>query len=96
MAQFEILLKEIEEKGFVKVSPKGNSMKGRIKSGQEILLVKEKSYGVGDAVLAKVKGKFYVHIIKATRGKDEFQIANNKGFVNGWTRSIYAKAYIAA
>ena len=96
MANFKILLKEIEEKGFVRVSPKGNSMKGRIKSGQEILLVKEDDYEINDAVLAKVKGKFYVHLIKAKRPNGEFQIANNRGYVNGWTKNVYAKAYIAA
>lgn len=39
--------------------------------------------GVGDIVLCKVKGKQYLHLVKAIQG-DRFQIGNNRGFINGW------------
>jgi SOS-response transcriptional repressor LexA len=46
----------------------------------------------GDIVLAKVRGNLYVHEVKATRRtkeKTEYQIANHRGHVNGWTFCIY-------
>jgi hypothetical protein len=37
----------------------------------------------GDIVLCKVKGREYLHIVKAIQGP-RFQIGNNRGFINGW------------
>ncbi|MFZ8417738.1 phage repressor protein, partial [Staphylococcus aureus] len=47
---------------------------------------------VGDIVLCKVHGRQYLHKVKAVKG-DSFQIANNKGFINGWAnrKSVYGK-----
>jgi len=39
---------------------------------------------VGDAVLCRVSGKEYLHLIKAITGQ-RYQIGNNRGGVNGWT-----------
>ena len=36
-----------------------------------------------DIVLCKVKGKEYLHLVKAIQGV-RFQIGNNRGFINGW------------
>jgi hypothetical protein len=47
---------------------------------------------VGDAVLCKVRGSVFTHLITAIRGEGddrEFQISNNHGRVNGWTRQVY-------
>ena len=38
---------------------------------------------VGHIVLCKVKGKRYLHLVKAIEGP-RFQIGNNRGFINGW------------
>lgn len=40
---------------------------------------------VGDIVLAKVNGRQYLHLVSAVRGS-QYQISNNHGFVNGWTK----------
>lgn len=37
----------------------------------------------GDAVLCKVRGNVYVHLVKAVRGR-EYLIGNNVGGINGW------------
>lgn len=69
----------------VKFRPRGNSMKGRIKSGQ-LCTVKplgEHSPGAGEIVLCKVRGAQYLHLVKAVRG-NQFQIGNNRGGINGW------------
>lgn len=46
---------------------------------------------VDDVVLAKVKGRYWLHKISAIDG-DRVQISNNHGHVNGWTRrdKVYA------
>ena len=70
----------------VSFRPRGDSMTGKIASGQLCTVepVKDpKTLQVGDIVLCKVNGSEYLHLIKAIRGK-QFQIGNNRGFINGW------------
>ena len=38
---------------------------------------------VGDIVLVRVRGKDYLHLIKAT-DQGRFLIGNNRGGINGW------------
>lgn len=70
----------------VKFRPHGRSMEGRIESGQLVTVVPIAlgDFKVGDAVLCKVQGRQYLHLVKAFRG-DQVQIGNNKGYINGWT-----------
>ena len=71
----------------VSFRPRGHSMTGIISSGQLVTVAPIKSgcaIAKGDVVLCKVRGKEYLHIVKAVRG-DEFQIGNNRGLINGWT-----------
>ena len=80
----------------VRFRPHGNSMRGRIESGQLCTVepVPDKSVlKVGDAVLCKVRGAQYLHLVKALRADGQFQIGNNRGGVNGWTpgASIYGR-----
>jgi len=44
----------------------------------------------GDIVLVRVKGRTYLHLVKARRGK-QVLIGNNKGHINGWASpdSVY-------
>jgi hypothetical protein len=74
--------------------PRGQSMKGRISSGQlcTVAPVDTATIAVDDIVLCKVGGNEYLHIIKAIQG-DRYQIGNNLGFINGWigAASIYGK-----
>ena len=69
----------------VQVRPRGGSMSGRIESGQlcTIAPVDHSKLRAGDIVLCKVKGREYLHIVKAIQGS-RFQIGNNRGFINGW------------
>lgn len=70
----------------------GNSMTPIIKHRDPVTIapVDIDKLEIGDVVLAKVRGKFYTHLVNAIRG-DCIQIANNHGYVNGWTsrRQIY-------
>lgn len=87
-------------KGYsAEITPCGNSMKGKVNSGDTVVLEKisPEKLKVGDVVLVKVKGKVYLHLIKATKnykGKQKFLIGNNKGGFNGWVgpNSIYGIA----
>ena len=69
----------------VQVRPRGNSMQGKIESGQLCTIepVDPDTLTVGDIVLCKVNGKQYLHLVKAIQGK-RFQIGNNRGRINGW------------
>ena len=79
----------------VQFRPRGNSMPGKIESGQLCTvepLSDPKDLAVGDIVLCKVNGQQYIHLIKAIQGP-RFQIGNNRGRVNGWVTAgtIYGK-----
>lgn len=79
----------------VQFRPTGNSMQGRIESGQLVTVEPLSIAGavkVGDIVLCKVRGVERLHLVSAARG-DQFQISNNKGHVNGWvtTRAIFGR-----
>ena len=79
----------------VQFRPRGNSMVGKIESGQLCTVEPVETadeLSVGDIVLCKVKGNQYLHLIKAIQGK-RFQIGNNRGRINGWISfgSIYGK-----
>jgi len=74
----------------------GNSMRPRILSGAKLTLepVSLCDVQVGDAVLCKVRGNIYVHLVSALKGGDDnrqAQISNNSGHVNGWTTAVYGR-----
>lgn len=75
----------------VTLKPHGNSMTPIIRSGQRIIISPIGDVEVGDVVLAKVKGHFMIHKVTAIGDDGRFQISNNHGHVNGWTRQIYGK-----
>ncbi len=79
----------------VSFRPHGNSMQGKIESGQLCTVEPIADYDTlekGDIVLCKVNGSEYLHLIKAIQGK-RFQIGNNRGRINGWitANSIFGK-----
>jgi hypothetical protein len=69
----------------VSFRPRGNSMTGKIDSGQLCTVepVDPSTLKVGEIVLCKVRGREYLHLVKAVQGS-RFQIGNNRGHVNGW------------
>ena len=75
----------------VSFRPKGNSMRPKIESGQKVTVSPDVSnIVIGDIVFCKVKGNFYIHLVKSIDG-DRYLIGNNKAGINGWTRSIFGK-----
>ena len=78
----------------VSFRPRGNSMSGKIESGQlcTVVPIAPEEIDVGDIVLCKVNGREYLHLVKAKQGQ-RFQIGNNRGRINGWitANSIFGK-----
>ncbi len=72
---------------------KGNSMIPLIYSNQEHELspIKLEDVKVGDIVFCKCSGKLYTHLVKAIDPKKGALIGNNKGNINGWTKTVYGK-----
>lgn len=82
-------IKSLQEGNIVQFRPSGSSMKGKIENKQLVTVepLSQRTLSVGDIVLCKVKGKQYLHLIKAIKiekTKILFQIGNNKGGINGW------------
>lgn len=69
----------------VQFRPRGNSMVGKIASGQlcTVTPLGEHALAVGDIVLCRVKGNQYLHLVNAIQG-ERYQIGNNRGGINGW------------
>src|SRR5215475_11030907 len=76
----------------VQFRPRGNSMSGKIESGQlcTVAPINLEDVRVGDIVLCRVNGTEYLHIVKAMQS-GRMLIGNNKGRINGWTRNIYGR-----
>lgn len=75
------------------IKPKGQSMRGKVNSGATVTIESSEEYSKGDIVLVKVKGKVYLHLIKAVKD-NRYQIGNNRGGINGWVgkSAIYGLA----
>jgi len=87
MARRNFVLETLLDKGEVTWKPHGNSMTPKINSGDQVRVKKVdvKALRVGDAVYAKVKGNYYLHLLSAIdESKGRYQISNNHGHVNGW------------
>ena len=70
----------------VSFRPRGNSMVGKIESGQLCTVAPVADHSTlkpGAIVLCKVGGSEYLHLVKAIQG-ERFQIGNNRGRINGW------------
>lgn len=99
MSWADAAIAQLKEGKAVTVKPHGNSMTPRIVSGQEVKVtpVDSTTLRVHDVVLVRVKGNVYLHLIRQmSQTGNLFQIANNKGRVNGWVTAdhIYGKADI--
>lgn len=92
-AQFAI--EKLQNGESAKVRPRGHSMKGKVNDRELVTLepCTPEDLKVGDIVLVKVKGRVYLHLIKA-KSKGRYLIGNNRGGTNGWVgkNSIYGIA----
>ena len=76
----------------------GNSMEPILHSREPVILVPiqllKEPIKKGDIVFSKIHGTCYTHKVYGVSEKDGFLIGNNSGYMNGWTREVYAKAFL--
>lgn len=92
---FEMSWKKVAERleagEDVMMRPKGNSMVPRIKSGELVRIqpVDRESVRVDTIVLAKVRGRYWLHKVMkinwVSGGNHKVEIGNQRGHSNGWT-----------
>lgn len=93
MNKYENLKEALATKGEGTMKAFGNSMLPILKSGSTLTFKKQDDYGIGDIVFSKVRGRYIdAHKIVKKEPSKGFLIANNKGWENGWTKTIYGKA----
>lgn len=92
---FKQQIEQLKNGKVVKFRPSGTSMTGMINHRDLVTITPVTSttlLSVGDAVLCKVNGKYYLHkVLKIANNR--FQIGSNRGRINGWTsrRNIFGK-----
>jgi SOS-response transcriptional repressor LexA len=90
MRKYERIKSTLKESGVGKMKAFGYSMLPIIKSGSLLTYEVKDKYEIGDIVFCKVRGKYIeAHKITKIDEKKGYMIANNKGFENGWTKTIY-------
>lgn len=78
-------IKQLNDGQTIRFRPRGNSMKGKINSGDLCTVEPLKDDSIlkkNDIVLCSVNGNDYLHLVKSIKG-NQYKIANNKGFING-------------
>lgn len=90
--KYHILKEQLETVGEGKMKCYGNSMTPILSSGSLLTFKKSEQYEIGDIVFCKCKGRFIdAHLITKIDAQGRYMIANNHGFENGWTRTIFGK-----
>jgi SOS-response transcriptional repressor LexA len=90
MTKYERLKIELKEHGKGSMKAFGTSMLPIIESGSLLTFEVKDEYEVGDIVFCKVKGRYIdAHKVTKTDNKKGYMIANNRGYENGWTKTIF-------
>jgi phage repressor protein C with HTH and peptisase S24 domain len=90
VTKYERIKDALKESGVGKMKAFGNSMLPIIKSGSLLTYEVKEKYEINDIVFCKVRGKYIeAHKITKIDDKKGYMIANNKGFENGWAKTIY-------
>ena len=93
MTKYERLKEQLESSGTGKMKCFGNSMLPILKSGSLLTFEKREKYNIGDIVFCKVNGRYIdAHKVTKIDSDGRYMIANNHGWENGWTRTVYGKA----
>src|SRR5687767_6280536 len=85
MSWAKFAIEALKKGQITQVKPRGHSMKGKVSDGDLVTLepCDPNNLNVGDIVLVRVKGRDYLHLIKAVN-QGRFLIGNNRGGINGW------------
>ena len=88
MSWIRMAQERLSQNQCAQVRPSGHSMTGVINHRDEVLLapIATDRVEVGDAVLSRVAGQVYLHLVKSVdHAKGRLLIGNNRGKINGWT-----------
>lgn len=95
MNKFERLKLALETERTGKMKAFGQSMLPILKSGSLLTFERATDYQIGDIVFCKVKGRYIdAHKIVKTDKNKGFLIANNHGYENGWTKTVYGRVVL--
>ena len=88
---------ELLEKGkpIINKEP-GNSMTPILTSKEPVILepiTTLEGIEKGDIVFAKIRGRYYTHLVHGIDKERGILLGNNHGHVQGWTKKVYAKAH---
>lgn len=92
MAWADAVIQKLAAGETVSFRPTGNSMVPRITSGALVTLepvTSPEQVSVDDIVLCRVSRTFLHRV--AAQNANRFRIENMRGFVNGWTSTIYGR-----
>lgn len=89
----QLKIQKLQNGETIVTSEKGNSMLPLIKSGQKHKLAPTtwEECNINDIVFCKVRGRYITHKVYAIDDKKGLKIGNNRGYINGWTKSVYGK-----
>ena len=92
MNKYERAIESLKTSGTAQFKAFGSSMMPILKSGSLLTFEPRFEYDIGDIVFCKVRGRFIdAHKVVAKSCDRGYQIANNKGHINGWTHTVYGK-----
>jgi hypothetical protein len=85
-------IKKLRDGETVSFRPRGQSIAGRIDSGQLVTVEPAiaSEVKVGEIVLSIVHGVQYLHLVKQV-GERGVLIGNNRGRINGWTKHVVGR-----
>ncbi len=88
----EFQAQRLQQGHTVEFRPRSDSMRPRIDSGDLVTVSPDVSdLRVGDIVLCKVRGNYFLHLISAILPNGRYQISNNHGHTNGAASAIFGK-----
>ncbi len=93
MGRNQQIARRLQDGEVVETRLSGNSMTPRIKSKQLVTIepCKLEDLKQGDVAYCKVRGNFYLHLVKQVGDDGRILIGNNHGLVNGWTRQVFGR-----
>ena len=93
MSKMSDIAQQLTNDETVRTRLSGNSMSPRIKSRDLVTIqpCKLEDLKENDVAFVKVRGNYYLHLVKQVGDDGRLLICNNHGRVNGWTRQVFGK-----
>jgi hypothetical protein len=88
MSWAKYAIEALQKRQSAQIKPRGHSIRGKVNDGDLVTVepCNLEDLKAGDVVLVRVRGRVYLHLIKAI-DKNRFLIGNNRVGINGWVGS---------